>query len=97
MIKAFVLTLLFTIGFTLLNSIGDGINFYKVFKYYKQMDLWHILKFGWMGCAIGAGWFLNDLIRAVDYNLYYVAFFVVFFCFVRLMLHGALMWKWRTP
>ena len=95
MIKSFGLTLLFTIGFTLINSIADGSQFYKTFKYYKRPGLWHQLKFGWMFCAVGAGWCLNDFIKAADCDLYATVFFVVYFCLVRWMLHEALMKIWR--
>jgi hypothetical protein len=86
---------MFTVLFTVMNSIGDAINFYKVFKYYKNMDLWHLLKFGWMGCAVGAGWFLNETLEAVRYSLMPSLAIVLFFCLIRWILHETLMWKWR--
>lgn len=94
MLKSFGWTLIFTVGFTVLNSIGDASQFYKTFKYYKRPGLWHSLKFGWMACAVGVGWFLNDLIQ-LQSDIVITAFLLLFFCSVRWGLHEALMWKWR--
>jgi len=96
MLRAFGLTLLFTVGFTLINSIADGSQFYKTFKYYKRPGLWHKLKFGWMFCAVGAGWFLNDLIRVINYDVMLSAFMVLFFCLLRWFLHETFMEMWRS-
>jgi hypothetical protein len=97
MIKPFILTLIFTVLFTIMNSIGDAINFYKNFICHKDMKLWHMLKFGWMGCAVGVGWFLNETLRAMEYDVFPSTVVVLFFCLMRWILHETLMWKWRQP
>lgn len=98
MIKPFILIFIFVNLFVILNTIGDAINFYRVFKYYKNMKLWHTLKYGWMFCAVAAGYFLNDLIHAAPQNsdrYVFILFFIAWFCFLRLILHETLMAKWR--
>jgi hypothetical protein len=73
MIKSFVWTLVFWTLFVLFNSIGDAIDFYKVFPWYGNMDLWHLLKYFWIGFAVLTGWFAHGLAYSVWLNAFKVA------------------------
>jgi len=71
MIKSFVLTFVFWSLFTITNSIGDAIDFYKVFPWYGNMDLWHNLKYLWIGFAVLTGVFAMLLLVHVKYIVRY--------------------------
>ncbi len=102
MLKSFTLVFIFTNLFIILNTIGDAINFYRVFRWYKNMKLWHTLKYGWLFCAVAVGYLLNDLIEATyqikgchTCSIWYVLFFLGWFIMLRAILHETLMAKWR--
>lgn len=109
MIKSFVWTLIFWSLFILFNTIGDAIDFYRVFPWYDNMDLWHTLKYFWIGFAVATGWFayqLYDWLQSVRYIAYWgvrarkttaIAFILLFFLLFRWGLHEGLMWLWRQP
>lgn len=65
MIKSFVWTFVFWTLFVLFNSVGDAIDFYKVFPWYGNMALWHFLKYFWIGFAVLTGVFSCKLYWAV--------------------------------
>lgn len=57
MIKSFVWTLTFWTLFVLFNTVGDAIDFYAAFPWYGNMDLWHFLKYFWIGFAVLTGYY----------------------------------------
>lgn len=107
MIKSFVWTLIFWSLFILFNTVGDAIDFYAVFPWYGNMDLWHFLKYFWIGFAVltgcGAIRLYDEMchqmpFKASDIKKYKlkVVGVLVFFLLWRWGLHEALMWKWRS-
>jgi hypothetical protein len=112
MIKAFGLTFVFWTLFVLFNSASDAILFYSVFPWYKNMDIWHTLKYFWIGFAVLTGWFACLLcdkawhrmpFRFDDLKKYRLkmagifGFFLAWFLFLRWILHETFMEIWRTP
>lgn len=72
MIRSFALTMLFWSLFIITNSVTDAILFYSAFPWYKNMDLWHFLKFWWIGFAVLTGVFAIRLWMNVKYTIYRV-------------------------
>ena len=70
MIKAFVWTFIFWSLFVLFNTVGDAILFYSVFPWYKNMGLWHFLKYFWIAFAVLAGVFAIRLWSRIKYEIY---------------------------
>ncbi len=112
MIKSFVWTLIFWSLFVLFNTISDAILFYSVFPWYNNMDLWHFLKYFWIGFAVLTGVFANELwydVTKVDIvygikkskirlkRFIVFAFLLLWFLLLRWGLHEGLMEIWRTP
>ena len=105
MIKAFGLTFLFWSLFTLVNGISDAILFYSVFPWYKNMDLWHNLKYMWIAFAVFAGWYACILYQEISSYLWkqrddwkrfgITVFMLLFFCLLRWILHETFMEMWR--
>ncbi len=74
MIKSFVWTLIFWTLFVLFNTVGDAILFYSAFPWYKNMDLWHFLKYFWIGFGALTGFFARsifDEIWSYNYSMYH--------------------------
>ncbi len=70
MIKAFGLTLLFWTLFIFTNTVGDAIDFYAVFPWYGRMDIWHFLKYWWIGFAVLTGVFALRLWINIKYDIH---------------------------
>jgi hypothetical protein len=109
MLKAFRWTLCFWSLFIVTNTIADAIRFYDVFHWYGDLRLWHFLKIWWMLWLFLTGWFGNNLWYGIwlygfntgkRYRLKtvgLVAFFILWFIMLRLILHNTLMDIWKTP
>lgn len=103
MLRAFGWTLLFWTLFVLFNTVSDAVLFYSVFPWYKNMDLWHLLKYFWIGFAVLTGWIASDMnyyytYRMGKYRRYAImGFLLLWFLLLRWILHEGLMWQWRQP
>ena len=108
MLKAFGLTLLFWTLFIFTNTVADAIDFYAVFPLYGRMDIWHCLKYFWIGFAVLTGWFARDLYHKVSFTMpfdralgsqdgkiYMRTALLLFFLLYRWGLHEGLMAIWR--
>lgn len=71
MIKFFVLTFISWTLFVLFNTVGDAIDFYAVFPWYGNMDLWHFLKYFWIGFAVLTGIFAIRLWMRIKYDIFH--------------------------
>lgn len=79
--------------FILFNSMSDGIIFYKVFRWYGNMKLWHQFKYIWIAGAVGTGVFLGIFTqRITSFELLTI---IIALCWYRLFLHEGLMAIWR--
>ncbi len=71
LLKSFGLTALFWSLFTITNSVGDAIDFMERFPWYGNSDLWHTLKYFWIGFAVLTGVFALRLWQNIKYNIFY--------------------------
>lgn len=69
MIKSFMWTAIFWSLFTITNSVGDAIDFMERFPWYGNSDLWHFLKYWWIGFAVLTGVFALRLWTRVKYTI----------------------------
>ena len=74
MIKSFIWTGIFWTLFTITNSITDSILFYQNSPWYDNSDLWHFLKYWWIGFAVLTGVFAIRLWTRIKYNIYHVPY-----------------------
>lgn len=105
MVKAFGLTALFWSLFVFVNTISDAILFYSVFPWYKNMDLWHNLKYLWIAFAVFTGWYACMLHEEISQRFWrtkdqlkrfgVIVFVTLFFLLLRWGLHEGLMEVWR--
>ena len=79
--------------FILFNTMGDAIEFYRVFVWYKNRKLWHTFKYIWIAGAVGTGVFFGIFAQRTNPFVWLTT--IVALCWYRLFLHEGLMFIWR--